>query len=109
VRAVLDSSVLVSALISPAGPSAQILAAWTQERFELVMSPQVLDELTEVLDHPKFRRWVSTHVATDFIAGREDAALLFFREPDELRTAQKCDATPPRHCRDTAVVPRLRS
>jgi len=30
-------------------------------------------ELTDVLRRPKFRRWVSTQAASDFITGLEDA------------------------------------
>jgi putative PIN family toxin of toxin-antitoxin system len=80
-RAILDPSVLVSALISPLGPSAQIVAAWVDNRFDLVVSPQLLAELTDVVHRPKFRRWVSIHTATDFIAGIEDAALLIGDPP----------------------------
>jgi len=56
VRAVLDPNVLVSAAISPAGPPRQILTAWTDERFELIVSSALLAELAEVLARPKFRR-----------------------------------------------------
>jgi predicted nucleic acid-binding protein len=55
VRAVLDPNVLVSAAIPPVGPPAQILLAWADERFDLVISPQLLDELSEVLGREKFR------------------------------------------------------
>lgn len=51
-RVVLDPNVLVSAAISPAGPPRQILTAWTNERFDLIVSPAVLDELADVLARP---------------------------------------------------------
>ena len=54
---------LVSAAISPSGPPRQILAAWVQERFELIASPALLDELVDVLARPKFRRFITTAVA----------------------------------------------
>lgn len=38
-RVVLDPNVLVSAAISPAGPPRQILTAWTNERFDLIVAP----------------------------------------------------------------------
>ncbi|MGH2892355.1 MAG: PIN domain-containing protein, partial [Solirubrobacteraceae bacterium] len=44
-RTVVDPNVLVSAAISPAGPPRQIVAAWIDGRFELVISPALLDEL----------------------------------------------------------------
>jgi len=58
VRAVLDPNVLVSALISPAGPPREIVGAWMQGRFDLVASPALLGELRDVLERPKFRRWL---------------------------------------------------
>src|SRR6266566_2592289 len=75
-RVVLDPNILISALISPRGHSAQIVAAWAEERFELVVSPQLIAELTEVLDRPRFRRWVSTEAASGFIAGLEEDAVM---------------------------------
>jgi putative PIN family toxin of toxin-antitoxin system len=58
-RAVLDTNVLVSALISPAGPSARLLIELRAGAFELVVSPMLLTELREVLARAKFRRYVS--------------------------------------------------
>lgn len=58
-RAVLDTNVLVSALISPGGPSAQLLVALRSGAFELVVSPLMLTELREVLARVKFQRYVT--------------------------------------------------
>ncbi len=57
-RAVLDTNVLVSALISPRGPSAQLLIELRAGAFELVLSPTLLAELGDVLRRPKFRPYV---------------------------------------------------
>lgn len=81
-RAVLDPNVLVSAAISPAGPPRQILTAWTDERFELVISHGVLDELADVLARPKFRRFISTAIAVAFIDGLSAAATVVADPPD---------------------------
>ncbi len=76
-RVVLDANVLVSALISNAGPSREIVTVWVDERFDLIASPALLDELQDVLDRPRFRRWVSTETANEFIDGlREDAEVI---------------------------------
>ncbi len=49
-RAVLDVSVLVSAFIgSPTAAPAQLLEAWFEERFALIISPRLMGELTDVL------------------------------------------------------------
>lgn len=58
-RAVLDTNVLVSALITPAGASARLLLELRAGSFELVVSPTLLSELREVLGRPKFERNVS--------------------------------------------------
>jgi putative PIN family toxin of toxin-antitoxin system len=77
VRVVLDANVLVSALISTAGPPREIVGAWIDERFELIASTALLDELRDVLARPRFRRWVSEATATEFIEGlAEDAEIV---------------------------------
>ncbi len=68
-RVVLDPNVLVSAAISPTGPPRQIITAWVDERFELIASPELLDELTDVLARPKLQRYITPVVASEFVAG----------------------------------------
>jgi putative PIN family toxin of toxin-antitoxin system len=81
VRIVLDANVLVSAVISTAGPPREIVTAWVDERFELVASPALLVELRDVLARPRFRRWVSTATAAEFIAGLAQDALVLDDPP----------------------------
>ncbi len=66
-RAVLDPNVLVSALLSPAGPPAQIFLAWDAGHFELIASPRLVAELTDVLARPKFRRWIDASDADELV------------------------------------------
>lgn len=66
-RAVLDTNVLVSAFISPAGPSAALLLELRAGAFELVVSPALLTELREVLAREKFRRYVTEVEAVAYI------------------------------------------
>lgn len=54
-RVVLDTNVLLSALISPHGPPDAIYRAWRAARFELVTSTTQLDELRRASRYPKFR------------------------------------------------------
>ncbi len=57
-RAVVDTSVLVSAFVGdPAAGPAQLVDAWREQRFVLVVSPLLLAELGEVLARPKLKRW----------------------------------------------------
>ncbi len=55
VRAVLDTNVFVSGLISPKGPPAAILRALRSKRFILVSSPPINEEIIEVLNRPTIR------------------------------------------------------
>ena len=66
-RAVLDTNVLVSALISPGGPSAALLLELRAGVFELVASPRLLAELGEVLGREKFRRYVTEAEAAAYV------------------------------------------
>jgi putative PIN family toxin of toxin-antitoxin system len=54
-RAVVDPSVLISAFVGnpDAGP-AQLVVAWGEELFTMVVSPRLLAELDGVLSRPKF-------------------------------------------------------
>jgi putative PIN family toxin of toxin-antitoxin system len=66
-RAVLDTNVLVSALISPGGSSAQLLLELRAGAFELVVSPLLLAELREVLRRDKLRRYVAGDEADAYV------------------------------------------
>jgi putative PIN family toxin of toxin-antitoxin system len=66
-RAVLDTNVLVSALISPGGGSARLLLELRSGAFELIVSPLLLAELREVLRRDKFRRYVSEPEADAYV------------------------------------------
>lgn len=54
-RAVLDTNVFVSGLISAKGPPGAILRALRAEQFVLVSSPSINEEIIEVLDRPHIR------------------------------------------------------
>lgn len=66
-RAVLDPGVLVSALITPTGRPAKLLLAARAGSFELIVSPQLLDELETVLRREKFRRYVDLDGVTAYL------------------------------------------
>ena len=75
-RAVLDPSVLVSALISPGGPSSRLLLEFRAGAFELVTSPQLLRELEEVLGREKFRRYASVADVEAYVAFLRDESVV---------------------------------
>ena len=66
-RAVLDTNVLVSALISPGGASARLLLELRAGGFELIISQLGFAELREVLDRDQFRRYVTEAEADAYV------------------------------------------
>src|SRR5688572_21241700 len=67
VRAVLDVNVLVAALLSASGTPAQLIRAWRDGEFELIVSPALLAELERVLTYPKIAQRVSADDAREFV------------------------------------------
>ena len=53
IRAVLDTNVVVSALLFT-GPPSRLVPAWQGSRFRPVVSADILDEYLRVLAYPKF-------------------------------------------------------
>lgn len=54
-RVVLDTNVLLSALISPHGAPDTIYRAWRAARFDIITSITQLDELRRASRYPKFK------------------------------------------------------
>ncbi len=66
-RAVLDPNVLISALLSPSGGPAVLVARWLAGDFELVVSELLLTELGRALAYPKLRSRITEDEATAFV------------------------------------------
>ena len=62
-RVVLDTNILVSALISPAGHPAAVYDAWEEGKFVLLTSAQQLAELQATLQKPKVAQLIKPHKA----------------------------------------------
>ena len=60
-RVILDTNVLLGALISPYGPPEAIYRAWRLDRFELVTSAVQLDEIRRVSRYPKLKPILPAH------------------------------------------------
>ena len=54
-RIILDTNVLVAALIAPAGPPHQLFEAFLSDRFVLITSDVQLDEFSRVTRYPAIR------------------------------------------------------
>ena len=97
-RLVLDTNVLVSGLLFPAGPPSRLVKAWPSGAFDLVISDFVIDELTRTWAHLAPRLNASPDDLADFIDTigvraellRIDAAMLAqatsagLRDPNDL-------------------------
>jgi len=53
---VLDTNVIVSALLSASGPPAEIIRHWEADQFEVVTSPPLLSELEHALQYPRVKK-----------------------------------------------------
>jgi putative PIN family toxin of toxin-antitoxin system len=80
---VVDTNVFVSAAISGRGPVVQLLQAVSAGTVDLVLSPQLLTEMREVLGRPKFRRWISEEDAEAFVDAIEMVARVVDDPPSE--------------------------
>jgi hypothetical protein len=103
IRAVLDTNVLVSALLF-SGPPSRLVTAWQASRFQPVLSRPILDEYLRVLAYPKF------HLSTEEIRGLLDEELLPFVEtvrdiPQKVRVGRDPDDAKFLECAIAASAP----
>jgi uncharacterized protein len=64
IRVVLDTNVIVSALLQPLGPPAQILVLALSKSIQMYVSDPVFAEYEEVIGRPKLKRNDTTIAAT---------------------------------------------
>ena len=62
-RLVVDTNILVSALLSAASLPAQIVVLWRAGRFDLLTAAEQLDEIGRVTRYPKIRERLNPAVA----------------------------------------------
>lgn len=62
-RVVLDSNIIVSALINGRGNPARVLDAWRRRRFELLTSEEQLEELRRVTRYERLRPLINPAAA----------------------------------------------
>lgn len=73
----VDTNVWVSALINPHGYAAKIKDAWIAGKFQVVVSPALLDELAEVLARPRIsnKYKLNDHIINNYISLLETEAV----------------------------------
>jgi putative PIN family toxin of toxin-antitoxin system len=74
-RLILDTNILLSALLSPLGSSAKLLDAWERKRFTLVACGALIAELREVAGRPFFRKRLRAGASELLAAGIRDFSL----------------------------------
>jgi putative PIN family toxin of toxin-antitoxin system len=82
VRIVLDTNVLVSALITKGTPPDLLYQAWDAGTFVLVTSIAQLDELARVLTYKKLRPYITQDEADALLETIDAAALVVEGLPD---------------------------
>lgn len=75
-RVILDTNVLLGALISPHGPPEAIYRAWRAAKFELVTSTAQLDELRRVSRYPKLKTILPAHRVGTMVNNMQRAIVL---------------------------------
>jgi hypothetical protein len=75
-RVILDTNVLLGALISPHGPPDAIYRAWRAARFDLVTSVVQLDELRRVSRYPKLKSILPAHRVGTMVNNLQRAIVL---------------------------------
>jgi len=62
-RAVLDTNILCSALLTPGGPTDRLYGAWREGRFQLMTSEEQLEEFRRVARYPRLRTFIEPSAA----------------------------------------------
>ena len=75
-RVILDTNVLIGALISPYGHPDKIYRAWRASRFELVTSATQLEELRRVSRYPRLKDILPAHRIGTMINNMHRAVVL---------------------------------
>ncbi len=80
-RVVLDTGILIAALITTDTPPALIYKAWRKKRFELVTSEWQLEKFRRVSRYPKLRRFLKPAEARNLVNGLRQQATVLERLP----------------------------
>lgn len=75
-RVVVDTNVLISALLSARSLPAELIELWREGRFDLLTSVEQLEELRRVMRYPKIRERLSPALAGRLINELRDVAVL---------------------------------
>lgn len=75
-RVVLDTGILIAALITVDTPPTYCYKAWRKKRFELISSEWQLDEFRRVSRYPKLKRFINPAEAGHMVNGLGQRAII---------------------------------
>ncbi len=81
-RVVLDTGILIAALISSNTPPDLIYRSWRKKRFELITSEWQLAEFRRVSRYPKVRRYLRPFEAGNLVNGLRNQAIVLGDLPE---------------------------
>jgi uncharacterized protein len=81
VRLVVDTNVLISALLIRTSLPAHLIVPWREGCFDLLSSPEQLNELTRVTRYPKLRERLSPRLAGRLINELRELAVVVTKLP----------------------------
>lgn len=83
-RAVIDTNLLISAVIAPKGLPNKLIRAWQKDRIILIFSPRLIRELEEVSQRDKFKQYhLFTEQAVELIDNIKAFAEIILSMPEE--------------------------
>ncbi|MDJ0580262.1 putative toxin-antitoxin system toxin component, PIN family [Crocosphaera sp.] len=69
IRLVLDTNILISALLRKNTPPYLLYQQWREGQFDLVTSDKQLEELQRVMSYPKLKRYFTPEEARKMLVG----------------------------------------
>lgn len=90
-RVVLDANIIISALITPDGIGAQLIKAWSADRYILLTHDILLAELRDVTRRPELRGRMTRHDAGRMINRLGTASVRITHVPVVQRSADPFD------------------
>ena len=81
-RIVLDTNILVGALITNGTPPDRLYQAWLRGEFELVTSTAQMAEVADVLARPRLQRYLDADEATAIVENIDTRAVVLDDPPD---------------------------
>ena len=80
-RIVLDTNILISALMSSASPSAQLFALWRTRKIVVLTTAQQIEEIARVTRYPQVRTRIVPALAGRLVNRLRDVAIVVDKLP----------------------------